>query len=118
MTPTLTPATVAQLDGSAHSLIRKIEVYSSAGSNLLESIDNYNVLYQACANVVCDVDEFGSVGGVAEGYEVPYSAVYPISGTADVANIQYVSPSVRQRDVNGLLVRSGAAYTFQLPLMW
>lgn len=31
---------VAALDGSAHSLIRKVEVYSSAGSNLLESIDN------------------------------------------------------------------------------
>lgn len=31
---------MAKLDGSANTIIKKIEVYSSAGSNLLESIDN------------------------------------------------------------------------------
>ncbi|MES2464513.1 MAG: hypothetical protein V4671_28460, partial [Armatimonadota bacterium] len=33
----------AALDHSGSAVIRKLEIYSSAGSNLLESIDNYHV---------------------------------------------------------------------------
>jgi hypothetical protein len=42
-TPTFAGATLAKFDGSANTIIKKIEVYSSAGSNLLESIDNVSV---------------------------------------------------------------------------
>jgi hypothetical protein len=97
-----------QLDGSAHSLIKKIEVYSSAGSNLLESIDQYGVLYQACANVVDDVDDMSSAGSVCEGYDAPYSAVSTLGG--------FTARTTRAREVNGAVLTAGT-YTFALPLM-
>lgn len=118
VTPDLTTATIAQLDGSAHSLIRKIEVFSSAGSNLLESIDNYGVLYQACANVVSDVDDMCSSGSVCEGYNAPAFSTNSTPGAiATVPFLVQVTDNVKAREVSGMPLTEGLAYTFQLPLM-
>jgi hypothetical protein len=119
----------AQLDGSAHSLIRKIEVYSSAGSNLLESIDNYAVLYHACANVVGDIDDFSGVGGITQGVLPPQS--YQTQGGVALAPVQnFLSSGVKNRNLDGAILIEAATntgtasasadgvYTFQLPIMW
>jgi hypothetical protein len=110
---TVTATGTPQLDGSANSLIKKIEVYSSAGSNLLESIDQYGVLFQACSNVVNDVDDMSSASSVCEGYDAPYGAAFTV-GTNLVSS--YANRSTRAREVNGTVLTAGT-YTFALPLM-
>jgi hypothetical protein len=105
---TITGEAFAQLDGSAHSMIRKIEVFSSAGSNLLESIDNYGVLYQACANVVDSPDSMCGTGGITEGYEGTVSKIKPETASTAPFNT-YTTPTAAQL--------ADATYTFHLPLM-
>lgn len=119
----------AQLDGSAHSLIKKLEVYSSAGSNLLESIDNYGALYHACGNVVGDIDDFSGIGSVTQGILPPLSI--QTAGAAAVKQTQnYLSSVVKNRNLDGLIMQEASTgtkgtssagadgvYTFQLPLM-
>lgn len=122
-TPVFTTTTnsspqVAALDGSANSLIKKIEIYSSAGSNLLESIDNYGVLYQACANVVSDVDDMSSTGSVLEGYKAPLAIIAQNDAAAATRPfVNYLSDTIKTRSVNGIALTSGTTYTFQIPLM-
>lgn len=108
----------ANLDGSAASIIRKIEVYSSAGSNLLESIDNYSVLYHANLNVMASPAELAAEGSVSEGFKPALAVITNNSaGAAVLPIVNYLSDGVKSQAYTGQTLTSGTTYTFQIPLM-
>lgn len=80
----------------------------------MESIDNYNILYQACANVVGDIDDMSGAGSLLEGYAPPVGVADAVTTTSATS---WSSRLSKYRESSGMLVASGVAYTFQLPLL-
>lgn len=77
------------------------------------------MVYQACANAVCDVDDLTMTGSISEGYNAPAFSVF--TGTASVTTpvLMNTTDPVKAREISGAVLASTTStpYTFQIPLM-
>ncbi len=124
----LSNATVAALDiepdNSAVCVIRKLELYSAAGSNLLESVDNYNVLSQAMSSVQANPSDVYNTGSVTSGYssistEVTVAATPAVVAGAATAAVAAYHPKIRAQGMGpfGAKIVSGGHINVCIPLM-
>ena len=104
-------ASTTALDYSAASIIHRIEVYH--GSNLLESIDNYNVLHTLMTDLTVDNTTRSGVLSAMMGIdESPAPAINPASSPATATELEaYLNANVVGSKAKRIGIKPGTAGT-------